>query len=211
VRWYESKDRISFEIEDNGIGVFRRIRESRHLADDFEAVGEISKGKQTTSPKQHSGLGIFFSSRMVSRFIIAGGQITWKVDNEHDDVAMGWLDRERVGTLVRCEIDLSTTTTPQQVFNALSNPETDRFDTTRIRVDLFRTGDFVSRTEAKRIGASLEDFDVVELDFDGLSEIGQGFADELFRVWTTDNPQTKLTTVNTNPAIDSMIAAVRAR
>jgi predicted RNase H-like HicB family nuclease len=39
--------------------------------------------------------------------------------------------------------------------------------------------------------------------------IGQGFADQLFRGWTRDNPSSRLIPVNANPAILAMIAAVR--
>jgi hypothetical protein len=30
------------------------------------------------------------------------------------------------------------------------------------------------------------------LDFSGVEEIGQGFADEIFRVWTRSHPETKI-------------------
>jgi hypothetical protein len=39
-------------------------------------------------------------------------------------------------------------------------------------------------------------------------EIGQAFADQLFRVWASDNPSATLVPVNANPAIVAMIAAV---
>ena len=63
VRWFLLGDRLAFEVEDDGVGALSRSRESRDLDDDFEAVGELSKGKQTTDPARHSGLGIFLTSR----------------------------------------------------------------------------------------------------------------------------------------------------
>jgi anti-sigma regulatory factor (Ser/Thr protein kinase) len=208
VRWIMDPDRVTFEVEDDGVGAFATIREERGLASDFEAVGEISKGKQTTDPERHSGLGIFFTSRMVDRFVLSAGQLSWTVDHAIDDSALGWLDRARVGTLVRCEVRRDTTVTPKQVYDESSDPVTRRFNKTSIRVGLFREGDFVSRTEAKRIGTNLEGFDVVELDFTGVREIGQAFADQLFRVWASDNPSATLVPVHANPAIVAMIAAV---
>ena len=65
VRWFLDQQKVSFEIDDDGIGAFASIRESLMLADDYQAVGELSKGKQTTDPAHHSGLGIFFTSKMV--------------------------------------------------------------------------------------------------------------------------------------------------
>jgi hypothetical protein len=213
VRWFLEPNRIVFEVEDDGVGAFATIREERNLADDFEALGDLSKGKQTTDPDRHSGLGIFFTSRMVTRFVLSAGQISWVVDNEIDDVAWGWLKKTRIGTLVRCEIRLDTTIAPRDVYAELSNPATGRYDKTTIHVDLFKEhgGSFVSRTEAKAIGTRLEGFEDIELDFAGISEIGQGFADQLFRVWARENPSSRLVPINANPAILAMIAAMRPR
>jgi hypothetical protein len=95
------------------------------------------------------------------------------------------------------------------VYVGLSDPVSKRFNRTTIHVALFREGDFVSRTEAKLIGARLEGFEVVELDFAGIDQIGQGFTDQLFRVWVSDHPTSRLIPVNGNPAVMAMIAAVQ--
>jgi anti-sigma regulatory factor (Ser/Thr protein kinase) len=208
VRWFLNETVLAFEIEDDGIGAFESLRDSRELNDDFEAVGELSKGKQTTDPSRHSGLGIFLTSRLVDRFVIAANRLTWTVDNDLDDSAVGWLDRPRHGTLVRCEIRYDTVKTLPEVMGALQDPVTQRLNKTSIRVELFRQGDFVSRTEAKLIGARLGGFEVIELDFRGITQIGQGFADELFRVWANEHPLSRLVPVNANPAVRSAIAAV---
>jgi hypothetical protein len=206
VRWFFSPEQIAFEIEDDGIGAFRNMRESRGLSSDFDAIGEIAKGKQTSAPDRHSGLGIYFSSRMTNEFVLVSGHLTWTVDNRRNDVAIGWLDTERIGTRVRCEVDANTTITPQEVFGELSDPERIGSNKTTIRVSLFEEGGFVSRTEAKRLGAHLESFETVELDFEGIESVGQGFIDELFRVWQNEHPQTHLVPIRANRSIISVIA-----
>ena len=208
VRWFLSETLISFEIEDDGIGAFESLRESRDLKNDFEAVGELSKGKQTTNPIGHSGLGIFLTSRLVDRFVLAANSLTWTVDNDIGDSAVGRLDRPKQGTLVRCDVHLLTLKTLPEVMAAQQDPVTQRLDKTSIRVELFRQGDFVSRTEAKLIGARLEGFGVIELNFSGISQIGQGFADELFRVWANEHPSSRLVPVNANAAVRAAIATV---
>ena len=208
VRWFLGGDRLAFEIDDDGIGAFASIRQSHGLNDDFEAVGELTKGKHTADPARHSGLGIFLTSRLVDRFVLAANRLTWTVDNEIEDSAVGWLDRARRGTLVRCEIRVDTTKGLAQVMDQLQNPVTRSLDKTSIRVELFRQGDFVSRAEAKLIGARLEGFEVIEIDFRGVTQIGQGFADELFRVWANEHPSSRLEPVNANPAVQAVIAAV---
>ncbi len=208
VRWFIRQDLIAFEVDDNGIGAFESLRRSRQLKDDFEAIGELSKGKQTTDPSRHSGLGIFLTSRLVDRFVLTANHLTWTVDNEIDDSAIGWLDRARRGTLVRCEICYDITRTLNDVMGALQDPVTHRLNTTTIRIGLFRQGEFVSRTEAKLIGSRLEGFEVIELDFSGVNQIGQGFADELFRVWANEHPSSRLVPINANPAVQAVIASV---
>jgi hypothetical protein len=153
-------------------------------------------------------MGIFFTSRMVDRFAISANQLVWTVNNEIDDFAIGWLDKPRIGTLVRCDIRRETTVTPNEVYAELSDPVSHRFNKTTIHVELFRESEFVSRTEAKLIGSRLEDFEVIELDFTGVDQIGQGFADELFRVWASQHPTSRLVPMHANPAIMAMITAV---
>jgi hypothetical protein len=60
-------------------------------------------------------------------------------------------------------------------------------------VQLFEHGvQLIARSEAKRVLAGLEKFGEVVLDFAGVEDVGQGFADEVFRVWATQHPDTKL-------------------
>lgn len=205
IRWFLHDDRIAFEVEDDGIGALKRMRESRGLARDFDAIGEIAKGRQTTDPTHHSGLGIYLSSRLADRFVLSSGHLVWTTDLERNDAAVGWLDDERNGTLVRSEVLGSTARTLHQVSADLVDPEVVSSRRSRIRVDLFSGEGFISRTQAKTLATRLEMFDQVELDFTDVKEIGQGFADELFRVWKSQHPGTRLVPINANPAILAVI------
>jgi hypothetical protein len=206
VRWYLSEEQLVFEVIDDGIGAFRNMATERRLPTEYDAIGEISKGRQTTAPQAHSGLGIYFSSKMTSRFVLTSGRLSWIVDSRHDDVAVEWLEKDRRGTLVRCEFDANTTRTPLDVFNTISIPDQPGKQRSSVRVLLFERGEnFVSRTEAKRLAAELEQYGEVEVDFKGVGQVGQGFIDELFRVWQSAHPETRLFVKNTNPAIDALI------
>jgi len=209
IRWFIDDERIAFEVEDDGIGAFASLRESRGLENDFQAVGELSKGKQTSAPERHSGLGIFLTSRLVQRFVLAANDYVWTVDNDIDDYAVAELVHPRRGTMVRCEIPLDSSVDLPAVMSEVSDPVTSRLNRTTLHVELFREGDFVSRTEAKLIGARLEGFEVVELDFAGVDQVGQGFADELFRVWAREHPDIELAPLHANGAVLAMIDAVR--
>jgi hypothetical protein len=200
VRWFITDEMIAFEVEDDGVGVFRNVRDERDLDDDVDAIGELAKGKQTTAPIEHSGLGIYFTSRMVSRFVLSSGTFVWTVDSPREDQAIGSLPVERTGTFVRCEVDSDTQVVPSDVFRSFAPLETG-FNRSTVRVSLFEKGVFVSRSEAKRMGAQLEMFDEVEIDFAGVEQVGQGFIDELFRVWQNAHPGTRLVPINTNQAV----------
>ena len=77
---------------------------------------------------------------------------------------------------------------------------------THIVVHLARVdGEFLSRSEAKRIAAGLDRFTHVEIDFTGVDFVGQAFVDELFRVWARGNPSTKLVPTHANRAVAMML------
>jgi anti-sigma regulatory factor (Ser/Thr protein kinase) len=209
VRWFVDAAIIAFEIADDGVGVFRNMARDRGLSNEYDAIGEISKGRQTTAPTQHSGLGIYFTSRMVSRFVLTSGQWSWIADNRIGDHAVRWLEGERAGTLVRCEVDASTEVDTGDVFRSVAPAEIGAGSRSTVRVRLFEQDGFVSRTEAKRLAAELEQFGLVEIDFSGVDQVGQGFIDELFRVWQNEHPSTRLVPVNTTPVVDALLRLTR--
>lgn len=69
----------------------------------------------------------------------------------------------------------------------------------------------VSRAQAKLIAHEIEKFSdarTVHLDFSGIREIGQGFADQLLRVFAIGHPHIDLQPINCNPSILAMIGRV---
>ncbi|MBC8184092.1 STAS-like domain-containing protein [candidate division KSB1 bacterium] len=59
-----SVTKVTIWIWDDGIRIFRKIRTALNLEIDLHAVFELSKGKLTTDPANHTGEGIFFTSRI---------------------------------------------------------------------------------------------------------------------------------------------------
>lgn len=77
---------------------------------------------------------------------------------------------------------------------------------TRIVVKIHALGvRFVSRSEAKRLLSGLERFREVVLDFTGVEDVGQGFADEIFRVWARAHPKIRLKPLHMAPAVEFMV------
>ena len=82
------------------------------------------------------------------------------------------------------------------------------FNKTKITVHLAKDylgHDFVSRSLAKRILMNVEKFKIIVLDFENIDNIGQGFADEVFRVFRNKNPDITVVPVNMNEEIEFMI------
>lgn len=198
-------ERFTHLIADRGVGAFEHVRRRAGLEDHVAAIQEISKGKMTTDPKRHTGQGIFFTSKAVELFSIASNGWRWLVDNIRGDQTVGESDI-RKGTVVRFEIDPDTERDLAALFDEYTDDATLAFDKSRTTVRLFEFDvPFVSRSEAKRLARNLERFREVIVDFRGVDEVGQGFADELFRVWSGNHPGTKLVPVNMNRAVNLVV------
>ena len=200
VRVFESPTAIGFEVEDDGVGIFAHVMRTRRLRSPFDAIAQLQKGKLTTMPRAHTGQGIFFTARLADHMLIESGRTRWVIDGRRDDQSIETVPL-RHGTLVRFEIDRASRRTVASTFRRFTNADLD-FSRTRTTVRLLREGEsIVSRSEAKRLLAGLERFEEVELDFRGVRGIGQGFADEVFRIWQRDHPATRLVVRNASPAV----------
>ena len=63
----------------------------------------------------------------------------------------------------------------------------------------------VSRSQAKRLCHRFDKFKEIELDFKGISDMGQGFAHEIFVVYQNQHPEVNLVPTNMNEAVEKMI------
>ncbi len=195
---------VILEVADEGVGIFNHIRDRLQLASEIEALQELSKGKTTTMPERHTGEGVFFTSKAVHEFEIQSGSLRWLVDNRRNDTAVGELDPPVKGTHVRLEIETDKVRDLTEIFAEYA--EGFDFNKTRIIVMLFAIGTrFISRSEAKRLLHGLERFREVVLDFKDVDLVGQGFADEVFRVWARLHPETHFVPVNMSVPVAFMV------
>jgi anti-sigma regulatory factor (Ser/Thr protein kinase) len=198
---------VQMVVQDDGVGIFRKIRESFRLSDDRDAILQLSKGKLTTDPASHTGQGIFFSSRVFDEFAIVSHALSFlHLPNNSDWLVEDTDDRE--GTMVNMKIDIDSPRTLNQVFDQYSSKDGDyAFTVTHIPVGLVRHGEenLISRSQAKRLLTRIEAFREVVLDFAGVEAIGQAFADEVFRVFTREHPEIQVRFVNAAPDVEKMI------
>lgn len=203
IKFIQSRTDWAFEIEDDGIGAFANVAENYGLSNNLEAIAELSKGKRTTAPKAHTGEGIFFSSKSVDFFQIQSNNLSWTIDNINEDFAIG-KSRQAIGTKVNCTLSRKTNRKLIEIFKEFTKNH--EFYATRPTIKLFETGlSFLSRSEAKRLTNGLDKFHEIRLDFAKVESIGQGFADELFRVWANEHPNIKLIPFNMIEPVNFMV------
>ena len=197
----------TIDIYDDGVGIFKKIQAALELADERHAVLELAKGKFTTDPANHSGKGIFFTSRMFDQFVIASGDVYFSHEfGEKED----WIlqaSSASGGTLVRMILHNHTARTLKKVFDKFTSADNYGFTKTVVPVKLMRYGDdnLVSRSQAKRLLSRFDRFKVVVLDFSGVASIGQSFADEVFRVFKRKYPEVEIVAIHASSEVKRMI------
>lgn len=195
---------ISFSVRDYGVGIFNNIRNKYKVNTDYEALALLLKGKKTTMPQKHSGEGIFFTSKIADKFQLKSAKIKVTINNELPDIFIE--DTKKIkGTLVTFFIKISSKKKLQRVFEKYTNDDF-VFDKTKINIKLIKNTDsYISRSQARRLLSGLEEFTRIELDFLGVKSIGQGFADEVFRIYQKTHPEKEIIPLNYTAAIEFMI------
>ena len=194
-------------ITDDGVGIFKKIQGALDLLDERQALLELAKGKFTTDPKRHSGEGIFFASRMFDEYAIVSGSVIFTHNQDEDEDWLHQREAPTTGTTVAMKLSNHTSRTTAKVFARFSTDDDFGFTKTVVPVSLAEYGDdnLVSRSQARRLLARFERFRVVVLDFSGVKEIGQAFADEIFRVFAVLHPDVEIIAVNESQAVRRMI------
>lgn len=207
-------------IIDDGIGIYKKIQnyleqKTKKPISYRDVLTELYKGKMTTDSSNHSGEGIFFTSKVVNEFAI------W---SENTIYAHGCLEKEQfvqshliayhnklndVGTMVVMKLENQTKRTIKEVFDMFA-PLEEGFVKTRIPIkEVCPFAQPIARSQARRILYRLEEFKQVEFDFEGVEFMGQGFADEVFRVFQNKHPEIQLIPVNACQTVLGMIKHVQ--
>lgn len=206
-------------IADDGVGVFRTLVDYMaghgwNEPDEKDALVELYKGKITSAASAHSGEGIFFSSKAVDTFAIWSGGKMYKCYGEREHTVLenrllAYASRfQNIGTLVMMTLENETARDLAEVFDVFADVD-EGLIRTRIPIrEACISGEPVARSQARRICRRLEEFKEVILDFDGVEFMGQGFADEIFRVFATAFPGVLLCPVHMEKEVYRMVRHV---
>jgi len=201
---------INISIRDDGTGIFHKIKEGTGFEDLWQAAFELSKGRLTTDETGHTGMNIFFTSRIFDKFGIMSGGLC--LIHKSDDT---WVLEEGKtppsGTYVGMVLNTNSEKTVKELYDKYALPGEDAgFLRTHIPLAIARYGDeqLISRSQAKRVLRRIDQFKEIIMDFKEISFIGQAFADEIFRVFQERNPEIKLHYVNAQDTIERIIQSV---
>lgn len=219
---YVKKDALYTEISivDDGIGIFENIRaylekEKGYPADVQDAILELSKGKLTTQKESHSGEGVFFVSKVLREFAIwskeslftAGRYTEEKLIQSH--LIMYYTKLNSIGTMVVMKLENDATHTLKEVFDMFEPIEEGFVKTVIPLKKACPYGEPIARSQARRVVYRLDQFKQVEFDCSGIDFMGQGFADEIFRVFQNKYPEIQLEVTNANETVLRMIQHVK--
>ncbi|MFH1562526.1 MAG: DUF4325 domain-containing protein [Nitrospirota bacterium] len=200
----KDKNSITFSIIDEGIGIFNNIMGKKELNNIMSAIQDLLKGKQTTVPQMHSGEGIFFTSKVSDILVLQGSNKKLIFNNLLDDIFIKDI-KEINGTKVNFSIDMKSNKNLSSIFREWTDSSFE-FSKTMVTVKLYKIkSPLLSRSQARRIVSGLDKFKTVILDFKEIETVGQGFADEIFRVWKSNHPKIIINAVNANENVQFMI------
>ncbi|NRF66679.1 ATP-binding protein [Aquincola sp. S2] len=209
----QTPTQLQLLVSDDGRGVFNTVAERFNITDPTVAMLELAKGKLTSQPDAHTGRGLFFSAKLADIFDLHANDAAFQQREWQRDQ---WWQRSRpacrVGTSVYVAICVDTERTLDNVLHRYSLDGAGYgFERTVVPLKLITQtqAGLESRAQARRVASRLTQFRRVELDFEGLADVGHGFTDELFRVFGAQHPELQLVPVNMAPRVAAMIGSVR--
>ena len=129
------------------------------------------------------------------------------VDNIAGDV---FIREQRLiqGTTVGFSTSRQTRRELEKVFQKFTSSNYE-FDKNSVRIKLSAYDGLLSRSQAKRMLVGLDDFSHLDFNFAGVKEIGQAFADEIFRVYARNNLEKILSYSEAEAPVAYMIERAR--
>ncbi|MBQ8290604.1 MAG: DUF4325 domain-containing protein [Clostridia bacterium] len=194
--------KTSVIVTDDGVGIFNKIKSHFNLPSLDEAICELFKGKLTTDDSNHSGEGIFFTSKMMDSFWIRSDEKIFAVSKFEPDI-LSDIGGTKSGTQVFMSLSNFSKKSAKEIFDAYSDTD-GSFNTTRVPLKNAFDSAPISRSQAKRLCNRLESFEEVILDFSDIEWIGQGFAHQLFVVFAKAHPSVILKPINMSDGVLKM-------
>ena len=175
---------LSMKIRDYGVGIFKRIANELGLNSESDAITWLIPGKTTTQKERHTGEGIFFSSKASREMMIKSHKLALHFDNYGQEAWVEKLKGYIKGTAVAFVVPYNMRKRLSDIFEIYAPYRYDfNFQISRVVVTILGKK-LISRSQAKRlVQPIIGKFKEVIFDFKKVEMVGQGFLDELLRVF----------------------------
>ncbi|MDO4629073.1 MAG: DUF4325 domain-containing protein [Planctomycetia bacterium] len=196
-------------ISDNGIGIFQQIKNffRAQLKLDIsleDAKAQLVSGGFTSDRERHDGEGIYDSSLLADSFLIYSDSLIFARDYEKIEGISAHVGLVRKGTTVYFSVHRDTQKTLKNADHTNSDGDFSRV-TLPLRLMTLTGNALYARSQARRFTFNFIGKKEVIFDFEGIAELGQGFAHEIFYVFRKANPEVRLITRNTTEEMDKLI------
>jgi len=191
-------------ISDDGIGIFKNIQNNMiDEKSERSILFQIIKGGFTTKPIKHSGIGLFTCMHLLDELYITSGTTSFSINKTK-------ISKEIKGTSIKMSINNYT----HKVSSKILNNFIDKWKVIKtvipvIQLQNIHDEKLISRSQAKYLMSRLSMVKTVILDFKLIMMIGNSFADEIFRVFHSNNKYVSLLPINMNENVRK--AVLRAR
>ncbi len=201
-------------IYDDGVGIFQQIKNffREKLNEEItleDAKLQLVSGGFTSDRENHGGEGIYNSSLLADTFFIRSGNLIFARDYEKVESFSAETKTKKKGTIVFFAVHRDTQKTLRNSDHA--NPDDGFYRVTLpLRLMTLTGTALIARSQARRFTFNFIGKKEVILDFEGITDLGQPFAHEIFKVYRNGHPEVQLIAKNTTKEMDALIARMRS-
>ncbi|HED38136.1 MAG TPA: DUF4325 domain-containing protein [Ignavibacteria bacterium] len=191
-------------ISDDGIGIFKNIQNNMiNWKSERSILFQIIKGGFTTKPIKHSGIGLFTCMHLLDELCIKSGTIDFSIKKTK-------IGKKIEGTFIKMRINNYTHKVSSKIIsNFINKGKIIKTVVPIIQLQNIHDEKLISRSQAKYLMNRLNMVKTVVLDFKLVTMIGNSFADEIFRVFHSNNKHVSLLPINMNENVRK--AVLRAK
>ncbi len=106
---------VHITIQDDGVGVFRKISDVARLHGPYEAAVKLADNPFTTDPAHHKGEGLYFAARICDRYEICNGTVRIARSSRDTRMRVETIAEPVTGTRVGIELLLPAKRTLKEV------------------------------------------------------------------------------------------------
>jgi anti-sigma regulatory factor (Ser/Thr protein kinase) len=196
LKWQQQQVQLS--INDNGIGIFEKLKQHWQLADYYQCAMKLST---------HRSEGLFYTSHLFDSFSLIANGICYFRDNTQSDWGMQSAPL-RKGTQVILKIANDTQKKLQELLPQIKLQQPMSKTECVVNLKEMLGDNLLARAQAKQVLDKIKTFSKVTLDFSQVRILGQGFADEIFGVFSANHQGIEVQYIHADPTVEFMIKQV---